>query len=254
MEILNRKLGEYGGLCVCYSGGADSAFLALAARRALGGRAAAVLINGAMLRRRDFDGALRTAELIGIAPYIIEFDPFSVPEFRSNDKLRCYHCKKAMLTRAQAFAETLGIRHVADGRNADDSRAHRPGARAAAELGVVSPLAEAGMTKAEIREYSRALGLDTWDKPSNSCLATRFPYDTVLTREDFEKAEAAENALAGLGVAGGRVRVHGGIARVEVPPVDFEAVIHSDLARELKNLGFRYVTLDLEGFRSGSMD
>jgi len=254
LGILYRKLGAYDGLCVCYSGGADSAFLAKAARDVLNGRAAAVLVDGAMLDRRDYNNALETAELIGIKTHVIGMDPFETPEFRVNGRMRCYHCKKAMLGRAVDFARALGIAHVADGSNADDLRARRPGLAASAELGVVSPLAEAGMTKADIRGFSRALGLPTWDKPANSCLATRFPYGTVLTPGQLARAEAAENALGALGVTGGRVRIHGDIARVEVAPADFGAVIRSGLARDIRGLGFRYVTLDLEGFRSGSMD
>ena len=152
-------------------------------------------------------------------------------------------------------AAELGFDTVADGKNADDGKAYRPGAEAAKELGIVSPLYEAGMTKQDIRQAAKELGLETWDKASNSCLATRFPYDTELTEENFAKVEKAELLLALKGIPSGRVRMHGDIARIEVPRDRFnELISDQELIENIKKSGFRYVTLDLEGFRSGSMD
>ncbi|MDR4022904.1 MAG: TIGR00268 family protein, partial [Eubacteriales bacterium] len=152
-------------------------------------------------------------------------------------------------------AAELGFGTVADGKNADDGKAYRPGAEAAKELGIVSPLYEAGMTKQDIRDAAKEMGLKTWDKASNSCLATRFPYDTELTEENFEKVEKAELLLALKGIPSGRVRLHGEIARIEIPKDRFnELISDQELIDNIKKSGFRYVTLDLEGFRSGSMD
>ncbi len=152
-------------------------------------------------------------------------------------------------------AAELGFDTVADGKNADDGKAYRPGAEAAKELGIVSPLYEAGMTKQDIRDAAKEMGLKTWDKASNSCLATRFPYDTELTEENFEKVEKAELLLALKGIPSGRVRLHGEIARIEIPKDRFnELISDQELIDNIKKSGFRYVTLDLEGFRSGSMD
>ena len=152
-------------------------------------------------------------------------------------------------------ANELGFDTVADGKNSDDGKVYRPGAQAAKELGIVSPLYETGMTKQDIRQAAKELGLETWNKASNSCLATRFPYDTELTVENFAKVEEAELLIARKGIPSGRVRLHGDIARIEVPEERFnELISDKKLIENIKNVGFRYVTLDLEGFRSGSMD
>ena len=152
-------------------------------------------------------------------------------------------------------ANELGFNTIADGKNSDDGKVYRPGAEAARELGIVSPLYETGMTKQDIRQAARELGLETWNKPSNSCLATRFPYDTERTAENFAKVEGAELLISQKGIPSGRVRMHGDIARIEVPEDRFNELISDrKLIEDIKNFGFRYVTLDLEGFRSGSMD
>jgi len=255
LDKLREYISGFDRLCVAYSGGVDSDLVMNVAYEVLKDRAIAVIGDGIMLSRKDLDDAERLAKKAGIKYYIVKADAFSVKEFKFNDRKRCYYCKKNIMGGIIEKAKELGFETVADGKNADDGRVYRPGAAAAKELGIVSPLYEVGMTKADIREAAKELGLETWDKASNSCLATRFPYDTELTEENFAKVEAAELAIAKKGIPSGRVRLHGDIARIEIPKDKFGLFIADrELIEKIKNCGFRYVTLDLEGFRSGSMD
>ena len=237
LDKLREYISKFDKLCIAYSGGVDSDLVMNVAYDILKDNAIAVIGNGVMLSRKDLA------------------DAFAVKEFRFNDRKRCYFCKKNIMGGIIQKAKELGFEFVADGKNADDGKAYRPGAMAADELGIVSPLYEVGMTKAEIREAAELLGLETWNKASNSCLATRFPYDTELTRENFEKVEKAEFLIAEKGIQSGRVRVHGDIARIEIPKDKFGTFISDkEIIENIKKIGFRYVTLDLECFRSGSMD
>lgn len=258
MEKLNRLreyLSNFDKLCVAYSGGVDSDLLMNVTYEVLKDNAIAVIGDGVMLSRKDLEDAENLARKTGIKYYVVKVDVFSVNEFKFNDKKRCYYCKKNIMGEIIKKANELGFYTVADGKNSDDGKVYRPGAEAARELGIVSPLYEAGMTKQDIRQAARELGLETWNKPSNSCLATRFPYDTELTAENFAKVEGAELLIAQKGIPSGRVRMHGDIARIEVPEDRFNELISDrKLIEDIKNFGFRYVTLDLEGFRSGSMD
>ena len=255
LDRLREYLSNFDKLCVAYSGGVDSDLLMNVAYEVLKDNAIAVIGDGAMLSRKDLEDAENLARKTGIKYYVVKVDVFSVNEFKFNDKKRCYYCKKNIMGEIIKKANELGFYTVADGKNSDDGKVYRPGAEAARELGIVSPLYEAGMTKQDIRQAARELGLETWNKPSNSCLATRFPYDTELTAENFAKVEGAELLIAQKGIPSGRGRMHGDIARIEVPEERFNELISDrKLIEDIKNFGFRYVTLDLEGFRSGSMD
>ena len=255
LDRLREYLSKFDKLCVAYSGGVDSDLLMNVAYEVLKDNAVAVIGDGIMLSRKDLEDAENLARKTGIKYYVVKVDVFSVNEFKFNDKKRCYYCKKNIMGEIIKKANELGFYTVADGKNSDDGKVYRPGAEAARELGIVSPLYEAGMTKQDIRQAARELGLETWNKPSNSCLATRFPYDTELTAENFAKVEGAELLIAQKGIPSGRVRMHGDIARIEVPEDRFnELISDKKLIENIKNVGFRYVTLDLEGFRSGSMD
>lgn len=255
LDRLREYLSKFDKLCVAYSGGVDSDLLMNVAYEVLKDNAIAVIGDGIMLSRKDLEDAENLARKTGIKYYVVKVDAFSVNEFKFNDKKRCYYCKKNIMGEIIKKANELGFYTVADGKNSDDGKVYRPGAEAARELGIVSPLYEAGMTKQDIRQAAKELGLETWNKPSNSCLATRFPYDTELTAENFAKVEGAELLIAQKGIPSGRVRMHGDIARIEVPEDRFNELISDrKLIEDIKNFGFRYVTLDLEGFRSGSMD
>ena len=255
LDRLREYLSNFDKLCVAYSGGVDSDLLMNVAYEVLKDNAIAVIGDGVMFSRKDLEDAENLARKTGIKYYVVKVDVFSVNEFKFNDKKRCYYCKKNIMGEIVKKANELGFNTIADGKNSDDGKVYRPGAEAARELGIVSPLYEAGMTKQDIRQAARELGLETWNKPSNSCLATRFPYDTELTAENFAKVEGAELLIAQKGIPSGRVRMHGDIARIEVPEDRFNELISDrKLIEDIKNFGFRYVTLDLEGFRSGSMD
>ena len=255
LDELRDYISKLGKVCVAYSGGVDSDLVMNVAHEVLKDNAIAIIGDGIMLSRKDLQDAERLAKKAGIKYYIIKADAFAVKEFKFNDKKRCYFCKKNIMGGVKAKATELGFTTIVDGKNADDGKHYRPGAQAADELGLVSPLYAVGMTKADIREAAKELGLETWNKASNSCLATRFPYDTELTAENFEKVEAAELLIAQKGIPSGRVRLHGDIARIEIPKQYFgEFIADTETIDKIKNIGFRYITLDLEGFRSGSMD
>ena len=255
LSKLKEVIKKYGKACVAYSGGVDSDLVLNVSKEVLGDNVIAIIGKGAMLAGKDFDDAIRLAKRAGVKYYIIEMDVFTVPEFVNNDRKRCYFCKKNVMGGIIEKAKELGFDYVFDGKNADDGKVYRPGGAAAEEMGIISPLYLANISKPEIRQIAKSMNLDTWDKASNSCLATRFPYDTKLTPDMFEKVEKAEKIIADLGIPSGRVRVHGDIARIEMPKnymADF--VSNEEVIKKIKEIGFRYITLDLEGFRSGSMD
>ena len=255
VKILEDILRKYEKICVAYSGGTDSDFLLNVSKQVLKDNVIAIIGRGVMLAQKDFDEAVRLAEKAKVKYYIIEADVLQTKEFKYNDKERCYYCKKTIMNGLKEKALQLGFENIADGKNCDDGKVYRPGVAAAKEIGIISPLYEAGFTKAEIRQAAKEMCLETWDKPSNSCLATRFPYDTELTIENFLKVEKAEKLIADFGIPSGRVRLHGDIARIEIPKDRFTAFMENiELSKNIKSIGFKYITLDLEGFRSGSMD
>jgi pyridinium-3,5-biscarboxylic acid mononucleotide sulfurtransferase len=243
-------------IAVAFSGGVDSSFLAWCLVHALGKDSAAVLVESPFMGLGEIANARRVAIEIGIELNTITLDPLAVPAIRNNPVDRCYHCKKEIFIKILDRARALGCHAVADGSHAEDSRGHRPGKKALAELGVLSPLALAGLVKSDIRELSRLAGLSTWDKPSQSCLATRAPYGTPLTHELLARIEAAEDFLHATGCRQVRVRCHGDLARIETEPSCFADLFakRDEVLARLRELGFSHITLDLAGFRSGSWD
>lgn len=256
LEELEKRLKELGKVAVAFSGGIDSSFLVCFANKVLQREnVLAIIGNGQMVPRKDYSEAIEFLKTNNYKYIEIEHDALQVEAFRENHKDRCYHCKKAIMSKVKEVALENGFQIVLDGKNKDDTLHYRPGNKATEELGIISPLEEKGFTKEDIRKYSKELGIPYWNKPSNSCLATRFPYDTVLTNEKLKKVEIAEEIIKELGIPKTRVRVHNNIVRIEVEPEYFDIFINNkEVAEEIKDLGFRYVTLDLFGFKSGSFD
>lgn len=255
---LRAAMAACGSVVVAYSGGTDSAYLAWVATAVLGDRALSVTAESASLPTRHRDRALRLARDFSLRHEFVTTREMESPEYTANEPDRCYHCKRELFTRLTALAAARGIAVVTDGANADDRGDYRPGRQAARELGVRSPLDEAGLTKAEIRELSRRAGLPTWDEPASACLSSRIPYHSAVTPEKLAAIERAEDVLVGLGFRQCRVRHHGDVARVELGPDEMaralEPAARETILRELKALGFRYVALDLQGYRTGSLN
>lgn len=243
-------------LAVAFSGGVDSTYLLHEAVKAGKEKVTALIMKTPSVPERELDEAVAFCKSRGISFFVLPADPFSAAGFKENGRDRCYICKHFLFSALLEKAKEEGIPFVADGTNADDRKEFRPGLRALKELDIRSPLAEAGLTKKEIRELSEKEGLPTWNKPSFSCLATRFPYGEELTVEKLRRTEAAENLLAELGFTQRRVRIHGNLARIEVLPAEIPLLLERRdmISSRLEELGFLYTTVDLKGFRSGSMD
>jgi uncharacterized protein len=258
-QRLLDALRGMGSVAVAFSGGIDSTVVALAAREALGDRAVAVTADSPSVPRAEVDEARRLAGHIRIRHIIVQTDEFADPDYVRNDGSRCYFCKSELYSRIETLLPGLGTDTICSGANLDDAGDYRPGLKAAAEHRVRHPLQEAGFTKADVRAVALARGLPTWDKPASPCLSSRLAPGVEVTHERTARVEAAEVYLRSLGFRECRVRLHEGeLARVEVP-VDglarlAEPAVREGLSRRLKELGFRYVTLDLEGFRSGSLN
>ncbi len=258
LKRLRAQLRETGSAAVAFSSGVDSTFLLRVAHEELGDRVVAVTVRSHTFPRRELDEAAAFCRREGVRHEIIDSDELSVPGFAENPPDRCYHCKKAIFGKIIELALAKGFAAVLEGSNIDDDGDYRPGRRAIKELGVRSPLHDAGLTKSEIRELSRRMGLPTAEKPSFACLASRFPYGERITAEGLERVERAEEWLmnAGLGLSQLRVRSHGGIARIEVPPADIPrlAAHAAEIAAAFRGFGFAYVALDLQGYRTGSLN
>jgi uncharacterized protein len=258
-DRLLEILRELGSCAVAFSGGIDSTVVAQAARLALGDRAVAVTADSASVPRAELEDARRLAEQIGIRHLVVQTEEFTDPDYIRNDGSRCYHCKSELYDCIEELLPRLGVAVICSGANLDDQGDYRPGLRAASEHKVRHPLQEAGFRKAVVRALARSWGLPTWDKPASPCLSSRLAPGVAVTTERTGRVEAAEVYLRGLGLRECRVRLHEGeLARIEVPLTEITRLasleVREPLARRLRELGFRFVTLDLEGFRSGSMN
>ena len=256
LNKLQDRLRELSKVAISFSGGIDSSFLLYVAKITLPKEnVLAIIADGNMVTRKDFKEAIDFLKENDINYKIIEYKPLEIQEFKENRKDRCYFCKKKLMSSIKEEANKNGFYNVLDGKNKDDLKVYRPGNKATEEIGIISPLAEIGFSKEDIRKNSKELGLKIWNKPSNSCLATRFPYNTILTDEGLKKVEQSEEILKSLGIPKVRCRVHEDIARIEVERKYFKLILDNPNAiNEIKNLGFKYVTLDLEGLKSGSFD
>ncbi|MCU1237341.1 MAG: ExsB family protein [Candidatus Solibacter sp.] len=262
LEEKERKLfsdlSAMGRVIVAFSGGTDSAYLAWAANRALGVNAVAMTADSASLPESHKRDAEAFVARFGIAHEYIETHEFDNPEYVRNDPNRCFHCKDELFTRLAEVGSARGYEHIIYGVNVDDLGDYRPGQNAAKKHQVAAPLADAGLTKAEIRELSRVADLPTWDRPASACLSSRIPYGTPVTIENVKTVENGEEEIKALGFRQFRVRFHGEVVRIEIARDEMEKALTMEMAARFtaifKKLGFKYVSLDLEGYRQGSLN
>lgn len=258
LDKLKNFLKDLGSAVIGFSGGVDSSFLLKVAHDVLGSNVLAVTAVSEVISARELQEAEKFAQMIGVEHIKVKTNELAIEEFARGVKDRCYYCKKLRFSEMMNLAKEKGYKYVLDGSNVDDIGDYRPGMRAVSELGVVSPLKEVGMTKEDIRFLSKDLNLPTWNKPSFACLASRIPYDEPITAEKLHMVEQAENYLADLGFTQYRVRHHGEIARIEVAPEErskfFSEKIMDNISDKFKALGFIYVTLELSGYKMGSMN
>jgi len=258
-EKLKTVIASYESALVAFSGGCDSALVLKVARDVLGrAKVKAVTAKSPSLAAREFEEAKRLAREFDAEHLIVETGEIERPDYQANSSERCFFCKGTLYEILSSLAAKTGFKTICSGANADDLNDWRPGLKAAEQFSVKSPLMEAGFSKQDVREFSKRLGLPTWDKPASPCLASRIPYGEPVTREKLFQVEQAENYLKDLNFSSVRVRHHGSVARLELDPKDFERLqdeaFRKEMIRTLKSFGFHYVALDLEGFRSGSLN
>jgi len=257
-ELLKDIIEKKKSAAIAFSGGVDSTFLLRVSKEVLGDKLIAVTATSSTYPERELKEAIKYSEDIGVTHIIISSEELEIEGFASNPKNRCYYCKKELYTKINNIASANGVDYVFDGSNLDDTGDYRPGMQAAKELDVVSPLKEAGLTKNDIRDLSKELGLPTWNKPSFACLSSRFPYGNKITLPKLNMVDKAEQFLLDMGITQVRVRHHGEIARIEVEPSErenfFDIEVMNRIGNEFKKIGFTYVTLDVLGYRTGSMN
>jgi len=258
LYMLKSNIKEMGSIAVAFSGGVDSTFLLKVAHDVLGSEAIAVTARSSTYPEREFKEAVDFACKLSAKHIVIVSEELDIEGFSDNPVNRCYFCKNELFTKIYEVAKQNNIKYVADGSNVDDLGDYRPGMKAARELGVVSPLRDAGMTKEDIRILSRELELPTWDKPAFACLSSRFPYGQKITREKLDMVDKAEQFMLDLGFKQVRVRHHGDIARIEVAAYErsklFDEELMDKIYEKFKKIGFAYAALDLKGYRTGSMN